>query len=52
MLTSDMWDDEDDDRQRQERCHHCYGWSANDRCLECGKDMIATQEDDDEYEFC
>lgn len=52
MMISDMWDDEVDERVRQDNCHHCYGWSANDRCLACGKDMMADPDQEDKYEFC
>lgn len=41
MDVSDMYDEDDENRLNQGECHHCYGWSANDRCLNCGKDMVA-----------
>lgn len=52
MLISDMWDDEDDERYRQDNCHHYYGWSSNCRCLNCGKQMDSDPDQEDKYEYC
>ena len=52
MLISDMWDDEDDERYRQDNCHHYYGWSSNCRCLNFGKQMDSDPDQEDKYEYC
>lgn len=52
VLVTDMWDDDDEESYRQSKCHHCYGWSSNCRCLNCGKQMDNDPEEEDKYELC